>query len=453
MEEKSNKKYQPSHVSPQHGIIEMLYDPVAEKTSFAKYYDGVLSIGENVELSPEKVIHPLSPQDDRIRLSVIKLPSEVGSYATVEMLYRDISQFIKEYVSLPPKFLAVSSAYVMMSWLYDKFQVVPYLRVIGDWGTGKSRFLEVVGSICYRPIMYTGSASNASIFRMIADISGTMLLDEADFQESEKHTDIVKLLNAGHKKGGAVQRAEANAKNNTFTIKTFPVFGPKVIGSRERWKDNALESRCLTHVMLTKQSVNKPVGLPDSFEDEARRLRNNLLKFRFENYNQIELNENTVTDLTIPRIRQCMLPITTIAELINDPEVKSDILSFGKDIEEDLIRTQAVSDEADILVCIGRLMQASKPKIYMQNIADEYNLKFGSGSTPANLIDHSRLDISSHKVGHIVHKKLLLRPTRDNKGVYIPVAHEKKRIESLMVRYGITDQIIGIKNSTEPNPQ
>ena len=31
--------------------------------------------------------------------------------------------------------------------------VAPYLRALGDYGTGKTRFIQTVGVLCYRPML------------------------------------------------------------------------------------------------------------------------------------------------------------------------------------------------------------------------------------------------------------------------------------------------------------
>ncbi len=276
------------------------------------------------------------------------------------------------------------------------------------------------------------------------------MLDEADFQDSEKHNDIIKLLNSGHKKGGAVQRVDTNPKTKELTIKTFSVFGPKVIGSREKWKDNALESRCLTQVMFNHNSSKVPILLPETFEDDARTLRNKLLGFRFKNYHLIQIDEKIVDSLTVPRMRQAVLAVATIANFIGDKEITKSVMAFAKESEQELIRTQAISDEADVLICILRLVNREPEKIHMLDIANQYNNDFGSGGTSRYTdLNPQRLDTTAHKVGHIVHKKLLLQTSRDNRGHYIPTKQQRERIESLKIRYGITEEIIGTETTEE----
>ena len=53
---------------------------------------------------------------------------------------------------------------------------------------------KTIGSMCYRPLVIGGAATPASIFRIIEAVGGTMLIDEADFQDSQIGTDVTKIL-------------------------------------------------------------------------------------------------------------------------------------------------------------------------------------------------------------------------------------------------------------------
>lgn len=444
MKQENTDLPQTSYKSPEIGHAEMVYNPQTMKSKFVAYKDGKISTLEKITLDEKRSIVPLNANDDRVKLGVVKFPDQATEYGPVLDLYLEVKEFIKKYVYLPERFLTVSSTYVLMSWIYDQFQVIPYLRVIGDYGTGKSRFLEVVGSVCYKPIAFMGSASTSSIFRTIHDINGTMLLDEADFRESETFSEIVRILNAGHRKGGAVQRTQMNPKNNSYDIKTFSVYGPKIIGSREKWNDEALESRCLTQYMISNPESTSPIHLPDTFDTEALKLRNKLLMFRFHNLEKININEEWVSELKVMRMRQTVLALIATAKIIEDDTIVDHIIKFTKTCELDLIRAQTVSDEADLLICIGKLLgkeDDQDKKIYMRDVANQYNTDFGDGN-----LDYSespnRLNISPKKAGHIINKKLHIRTSRNSGGVFIPTKQEKEKINSLLSRYGITEKML-----------
>jgi hypothetical protein len=49
----------------------------------------------------------------------------------------DVQDFIRRYVDLSPAFEKVATHYVLLSWVYDAFNELPYLPLRGDYGSGK----------------------------------------------------------------------------------------------------------------------------------------------------------------------------------------------------------------------------------------------------------------------------------------------------------------------------
>jgi hypothetical protein len=106
----------------------------------------------------------------------------------------------------------------------------------------------VAGSICFRPIFASGATTPAPIFRILEQFRGTLVFDEADFKDSAAWSEMVKLLNNGYRPGMPVLRADK--ENGKWYPRSYQVFGPKLISTRFPFKDEALESRCLTSEML-----------------------------------------------------------------------------------------------------------------------------------------------------------------------------------------------------------
>ena len=148
--------------------------------------------------------------------------------------------------------------------------VALHLRVRGDYGTGKTRFLLIVGSIAYKPIFGSGASTVSPIFHLLEQFSGTLVIDEADFRFSDEKADLVKILNNGNVRGFPVLRAVAH-KNGEFSPYAFHVYGPKIIASRGTYDDKALESRFISEDMGGR-SLRKdiPINLPKEFETETR---------------------------------------------------------------------------------------------------------------------------------------------------------------------------------------
>jgi hypothetical protein len=81
---------------------------------------------------------------------VVQFPASPANYVDTVRLLGEMSQFIRRYADLPADWLDVVCLYVLMTWVYDRFTAVPYLRFLGEPGTGKTRILQVSSAICYK---------------------------------------------------------------------------------------------------------------------------------------------------------------------------------------------------------------------------------------------------------------------------------------------------------------
>jgi len=88
------------------------------------------------------------PAKDSLAGNVVHFARDVARYVTTPDLIKQIKAYINRYVELPPSYDDISALYVLLSWVYEFAPSLPYLRVIHDWGSGKTRFLQIVGSIC-----------------------------------------------------------------------------------------------------------------------------------------------------------------------------------------------------------------------------------------------------------------------------------------------------------------
>ncbi|MFC2016728.1 DUF3854 domain-containing protein, partial [Chloroflexota bacterium] len=221
------------------------------------------------------------PTHDALVGEVVHFAGTATPYNSQSTLFSEIRAFINRYLELPADFEEIVSLYVLLTWVYEFAPSIPYLRVIGDWGTGKTRFLQVAGAICFRPIFASGATTPAPIFRILEQFRGTLVLDEADFKDSSSWMEMVKLLNNGYRPGMPVLRADK--ENGKWYPRSYQVFGPKLIATRYPFKDEALESRCLTAEMMPLTRDEIPRILPPAFDTEVADLQAKLLTFRLAN--------------------------------------------------------------------------------------------------------------------------------------------------------------------------
>jgi hypothetical protein len=233
-------------------LVELLLDSESPTTTLALFSTGDVEVLPYIDLPSGERLVPYSPENNLLKHKVVLLPSKPEEYGSEASLVSEVRAFIHRYVDLSPLFEEIASYYVLFTWIYDAFNEVPYLRVQGDFGSGKSRFLLTVGSLCYKPIFASGASTVSPIFRIIDAFRGTLVIDESDFRESDEKAEVVKIFNNGNARGFPVLRTEVNAKKE-FDPKAYSVFGPKLIATRNAFKDRALESRCLTCRTVSKR--------------------------------------------------------------------------------------------------------------------------------------------------------------------------------------------------------
>jgi len=429
-------------------LVEMLYDSVKRTTKLAVYKDGVVSLEDSVRIDDRTVFRPMSPNQDLLENGYVLFPSEVRDYQSNEALYYEVRAFIDKYVQLSDEFLSVVAVYTMMTWVYDQFRSVPYLRVTGLWGSGKSRLLTVAGNLCYKTVMAGGSISNAALFRTLDLLNPTLVFDEAELGEKES-TEMRMVLRQGYSAGTPVSRMEKSADGKMY-IQTFDVFGPKIIASLARFQDVALESRCLTGWMPPHMDSGRPIELTKEFKEEALRLKNKLLMFRFKNHHLVILNEGALKGISLPRLKQTGLSVVSVAKVLGVQPVE-DVRKFLVEYEKELGIEQADTVENDILLCVLDLLTQQGIK-YAGKIRTGVDLaeKFNSlhyedysnretkeyNSSSVGVMKYPGSKVSAKKIGWYV-RKMGFRVDRDARGFYISVVNEYAKIRLLAKRYGL----------------
>jgi hypothetical protein len=233
-----------SALLPDGALAETVYDAAKGQTAFALWRNETLSVEAEIEASSNKRLVPYSPENNLIKNEVILFPSEPQEYESEEKLLGEVQAFIHRYVDVSPLFEKIASYYVLFSWVYDAFNELPYLRLRADPGSGKTRFLLTVGSLCYKPIFASGASTVSPLFRIIDAFRGTLIIDEGDFRLSDEQAEVVKILNNGNARGFPVLRSEVTPKRE-FNPTAYAVFGPKLVATRGFFQDRESTKFCV----------------------------------------------------------------------------------------------------------------------------------------------------------------------------------------------------------------
>ncbi|MEJ0066713.1 MAG: hypothetical protein WDM85_15910 [Caulobacteraceae bacterium] len=409
-------------------LVELLYDPDAHTTALAvRDPDGRLSVRERVELPTGESLVPYSPLNNLIANECVLLPADIGHFRDKQDVLECVRAFIHRYVDLPPTFEEIGAHYVLLSWVYDAFSDLPYLRFRGDFGTGKTRALLTIGSLCYKPFFASGASTVSPIFHILDAFQGTLILDEADFRFSDATAQLAKVLNNGTTRGMPVLRTMAN-RNRELNPQAFRVFGPKIIGMREHFSDQALESRFLTAETNGRTPrADVPIHLPESFKSEAREIRNTLLAWRFRSRFSIRPDPSRAAQGVAPRYRQTSLALLS---LVDDPVLRDLI---GRELageEARVLQERADTLEAAMLAAvIDAFAGTAAPHATVDDIAARFNSKAAEelGRTMTN-----------KWVGGFVRRRLRLTTMKTN-GVFVVPREELKRAQALASRFGVRE--------------
>jgi hypothetical protein len=213
--------------------------------------------------------------------------------------------------------------------VYDAFNEVPYLRVRGDYGTGKTRFLLIVGALCNKSFFASGASTVSPIFHTLDAFRGTLVIDEGDFRFSDEKAEIIKILNNGNVRGVPVLRTMVS-DSREYNPKAFRVFGPKLVATRGEYDDRALESRFLTEeIGRSRLRDDVPINLPPEHAAEALALRNKLLLYRLRNFHRAAIDPSAIDPALEPRLNQIFVPLKSI---VDDKAFRDELARVGRDL-------------------------------------------------------------------------------------------------------------------------
>jgi len=418
--------------------IEMIYDPETNKTSFVCLKGKKILTLNRFCKDPRSDLWlvPYSPDNDLIQNGMVLFPSCAENYKSEKELVKTIQEFIHHYLAVSPFFEKIASYYVLFTWIYDNFNELPYLRAIGDFGSGKSRFLKTVGSICYKPIFANGATTISPIFRLIDEFRGTLIIDEADLSRSDFSCEMIKILNSGHEKGSPVIRSESlNGKE--YSPKSFNVYGPKILSTREFFTDKALESRFIVEEMPSgvKLRHDLPINLPNDFAKQALKIRNKLLMFRLKNYGKRTINEKLVDHTLEARLNQITVPLMSI---IDDAELQQELKESVQRYYNQMVNDRGMEFDGQILEAIKELIDQGDTEPLIGRIKEKLIQKYGSDCE----------NVTARGIGARIRKAFRLHTKKTREGYIIPKS-EKATLERFYERYGLVNNVNDV-NVSQP---
>lgn len=252
------------------------------------------------------------------------VPAGISTAAPAN-LWVDLVSFYRRNVLLPKEDLLMLATFCWASWFYDIIKTAPYLYVLGEHGTAKTRIKDLLAATCFNSADLGTSVTPASIFRMQDLVRGTLFLDEVEMKFSDRQHDMVQILNEGYKSGGVVIRNEQ--LKHGYKPTAYAVYGPKAVISRSEPEDISLRSRffILRTSRLTGDEIDDaaiPLDFTNEADIEAQGLRNRLLWARFSNYQKLpKLRDDIKLKAKLPRDRQLIRNMLSVLPWERQPDL------------------------------------------------------------------------------------------------------------------------------------
>jgi hypothetical protein len=264
---------------PDGRLAELVEDPYYPKeTLLAVGKNGTYKLVPSIPRNKE-ILVPHPRKEELLRF--VTLPKGVyfllglPEFRVFDELPGLVYRFLVEHVALDLENLFVVSSFVLSTWFVDRFEVAPYLLVVGPPQSGKTTLLNVLALLCRRSWL-VGDVSAAALYRTFAKIHPTLLLDESMTQAGLSDPALRHFLRVGTTRQGVARRGEV-----------FDCYGAKVFAALEPPNDAALTSRCIIIPMSAANPDKKDLAEP-AVRAYAEELQRALLQLRFDRWRSVQ---------------------------------------------------------------------------------------------------------------------------------------------------------------------
>jgi hypothetical protein len=257
--------------------------------------------------------------------------------------------FYRRFVVLTPEQADTLALWTTHTHAFGAAETTPYLGATSaEKRSGKTRALEAAELLVRTPLP-TMNISDAALFRAIAKLAPTLLMDEIDAIFSPKardREDLRGMLNAGYRQGAMAWRMGGA---NMRQLESFPVFCPKMFAGIGDLPDT-IADRTIT-IRLQRRTRDEEIERfrRRDVEPEAALLRGRIAEWCEPQLDELRRIRPNLPDELDDRAQDCWEPLLAIADLAGGkwPErarTAALTLSTGDAREDDSVRVRLLVD-------------------------------------------------------------------------------------------------------------
>ncbi|MCJ7561078.1 zinc ribbon domain-containing protein [Candidatus Bathyarchaeota archaeon] len=261
--------------------------------------------------------------NDALRKGLVIVPSGITE-TTFKEVFAEIDAFANRAYDAcgQTAMLELLTRVTAGSWFLDRFvadqkfdvagagKFAPIIPIRGPSQSGKNRLAFVLRLLSYRPYFEMSTYRIPSLYRPLDLWRGTLVLDEADFANTNEKSELVHYLNC---RATGTPLSRQNPKNPRITD-TFSNFGLTIVTQRKAFDDNATESRALPFYSEPSDQ-HLPVIETDQMLQEGLELQNKLLFLRMKYYRDVVIEKDSwIDELSDHRLIASLLPLLALSK-------------------------------------------------------------------------------------------------------------------------------------------
>lgn len=302
-----------------------------------------------------------------------------------DSLLSTIKGELLKYVILPGGVAEPIAAWILLTYCYDAFRILPLLGIVSPVKRcGKSTLLEILQGLVNKGLT-ASNISPAAVFRTIEKYGPTLLIDEADtfLKDNEE---LRGVLNSGHTRAAAfVIRVQGDDHEPV----KFSTWGPKAIAMIGTLSDT-LHDRSVVVSLRRKAPGETVTRLDVDFEKECLGIRRACKRWADDNIKRLAAARPDIPTTNNDRMTDNWMPLLAIADAAGAhwPELMQKSLLGMLDGTDDSIGPKLLRDIQDIFESL------TGDRIFSDGLVDALKAKKespwcdrnrGKGLTPNNL--------------------------------------------------------------------
>lgn len=356
-----------------------------------------------------------------------------------KMLFEEVLEEFRKFVDVEDEIRILMASAVMLSYIQEDFETMPYLYLLGDNESGKTHTLQLFAALCYRPL-YGVSIPSADLYTFLGADGHIPTIIEDEVQGIERDTEKAKIWKTGYKRGAKVPRIILKP-NGEREIEYYPSYCLKIAAGEKLIKLKGLSERFIIISMIEGDPVKDEYEREDY--ERFKAIRKKLLMWRMIHL----IDSPPLPKLELPwlrkRLKEIYKPLLMVAQL--HPIHYQTLEKFVKARVEEKNEAKRNSLEGFLTKIVASLVKEKKSnEIPFLDIWSRIKFELDVEEPPSRP-DRLETDaygvLTKQKIGRRLREALGSRVQRRWEEGKATVIHtfDLRRLEKCVKRYRLTD--------------